>query len=299
MNKYIILTTIQTPTEATIKFSQLKDWKLIVVGDLKTPHDSYKDINCIYLHPNFIKAQYSDFIENMQWNQPCIRSVGFIEAYKQGADILALVDDDNIPYDNWGEDLLVNQEVEVDCYDTPNLAFDPLSVTNYNHLWHRGYPIQLLKTKNNIEYIGKIKRKILVQANLWDGDPDIDAIERLIWNPIVKFNIKTPYCSTKISPFNSQNTFISREVIPYYMALPGIGRMDDIWASYILQQKFSNSVIYSKPTVYQKRNIHNLLKDMENEIFGYNNTLKLLENKVSLSNYNRPSDSYYLYMKEF
>ena len=51
MNKYIVTTTIQEPTEATIKFSTKKDWTLVVVGDKKTPASEYKKINCIYLTP--------------------------------------------------------------------------------------------------------------------------------------------------------------------------------------------------------------------------------------------------------
>ena len=33
--KFIVTTTIQPPTEATIRFSKKKDWNLIVVGDKK------------------------------------------------------------------------------------------------------------------------------------------------------------------------------------------------------------------------------------------------------------------------
>ena len=39
--KFIVTTTIQPPTEATIKFSKKKDWNLIV-GDKKTPSQDYK-----------------------------------------------------------------------------------------------------------------------------------------------------------------------------------------------------------------------------------------------------------------
>jgi hypothetical protein len=71
-----------------------------------------------------------------------------------------------------------------------------------------------------------------VQADLWDGDPDIDAMARLIYKPCVKFNNVKPYGSNKISPFNSQNTFLAREVLPSYVCLPHVGRMDDIWGGY-------------------------------------------------------------------
>lgn len=38
MKKYIVTTTINSPTIATRKFCEFKDWTLVVVGDTKTPH---------------------------------------------------------------------------------------------------------------------------------------------------------------------------------------------------------------------------------------------------------------------
>jgi hypothetical protein len=283
MKKIIVTTTINKPSEATIKFSQKKDWQLIVVGDKKTPHDLYKDINCIYIHPDQQEREYKKISDILGWNTIQRRNIGFIKAYEMGASIVATVDDDNIPYDTWGEEVFVNKEIEVDIWESKNGVFDPLSVTNNSNLWHRGYPIELLPTKNSVEYKGKQKRKILVQANLWDGDPDIDAMCRLTVKPCVKFDNIFPYASNEISPFNSQNTFISREILPYYMMLPFVGRMDDIWASYMIQKKFPNSVVYNKATVYQERNKQDLIKNLENEIIGYRNNLLLIEDKYELS----------------
>ncbi len=49
-NKYIITTTINNPTEAIHKFDNMPEWKLIVVGDKKTP-SNYNLKNGIYLSP--------------------------------------------------------------------------------------------------------------------------------------------------------------------------------------------------------------------------------------------------------
>ena len=282
--KFIVTTTINKPTLAIMKYLLFKDWYLIVVGDLKTPHKEYKKLekefnNLKYLDPEYQEKKYKKISDLIGWNCIQRRNIGFLEAYNLGAEIIATVDDDNIPYDFWGKEVYVNKEIYVDLYSTPNPVFDPLSVTDYNYLWHRGFPIQLLDKKNNVRYKRKIKIKVLIQADLWDGDPDIDAIARIIYRPEVKFkNIKKPFTSNKISPFNSQNTFLSRRVIPYYACLPGVGRMDDIWGSYILQKYFPRSVIYNKPSVYQKRNVHDLAKDLEKELLGYKYTFDLIKN---------------------
>ena len=100
--------------------------------------------------------------------------------------------------------------------------------------------------------------------------------------PVCKFDKFKPFGSNQISPFNSQNTFLHRDVIPYYTVLPHAGRMDDIWGAYIVQHYFPWSVVYNKATVYQDRNEQDLVTNLENEVIGYRNTLKLLND---LSNY--------------
>jgi len=297
MNKFIVITTIQEPTKATLSFIEKKDWHVVVVGDLKTPHQSYENLDCTYIHPEEQEKIHKELSDKIGWNCIQRRNMGFLYVYKEGADILATVDDDNIPYDFWGEDVLVNKEIEVDIYSSNNGYFDPLSVTNNSDLWHRGYPIELVTTKNEIQHLGTEKRKVLVQADLWDGDPDIDAICRLSKMPEVKFDTSKPYASNQIGPFNSQNTFVSRDVIPYYMVLPNVGRMDDIWGSYIIQNKFPNSVIYNSASVYQERNEQDLVLNLEKEIIGYRNTLNYLNGKYAIQD--DAMDAYKTYQNAF
>ena len=282
LKKYIVTTTINAPTLATQKFSRMEGWTLIVVGDTKTPHLNYEELDCIYLSPSIQETIKKDLSDSIGWKSIQRRNIGFLYAYNQGADIVATVDDDNIPYDDWGKNLLVGQTIECDLYEPSQNVFDPLSVTNTPDIWHRGFPIDLLGKRHEVEYKGKTNRKVLVQADLWDGDPDIDAMARLTMKPIVKYDVEGPYCSNKIAPFNSQNTFLSREVIPYYAVLPHVGRMDDIWGSYILQHYFPNSVVYNKASVYQDRNVQDLITNLEKEVIGYRNTYSLLKD---LKNY--------------
>lgn len=282
--KYIVLTTIQEPTLATKKFSEMEGWNLIVVGDTKTPHDSYKKINCTYLTPEYQDEKYKQISDLIGWKTIQRRNIGFIEAYNLGADVVATVDDDNIPYENWGNNLLIGKSAYVDFYDSSSIGvFDALSVTNRNDLWHRGFPIEKLNDKNNVTYLGKrLIDNIHIQADLWDGDPDIDAMCRLTKKPIVKFNITEPYTSNTITPFNSQNTFLSREILKYYMVFPFVGRMDDIWGAYILQKLIKCNIVFNKASVYQERNIQDLVTNLEKEIIGYRNTLNLLNGSYKL-----------------
>jgi hypothetical protein len=216
---------------------------------------------------------YPELSEIIGWKTIQRRNIGFVYAYDHGAEIVATVDDDNIPYDNWGTDLYVGKEVEVDYYTPEEDVFDPLSVTNYPNLWHRGYPIDYLQVRNRVEYKGKKIIIPLIQADLWDGDPDIDAMCRLTFKPICKFNITGPYASDKQSPFNSQNTFIHRDALKHYAVWPYVGRMDDIWGGYHTQKMIGpDKLIYNRASVYQDRNVQDLITNLEKEIIGYRYT---------------------------
>ena len=161
MKKYIVTTTIQSPTKATIKYSEMSDWQLVVVGDKKTPENEYRDIDCIFLTPENQEDLNKNLSDSIGWNCIQRRNMGFLFSYQQGADIVATVDDDNIPYEFWGKNIYIDNEVEVDLFDSENGYFDPLSVTNNSKIWHRGYPIEMVPTKNNVKPIGKDNRHVL------------------------------------------------------------------------------------------------------------------------------------------
>jgi hypothetical protein len=286
--KTIVTTTINSPTKATLKFLKKDGWNMVIVGDLKTPHQEYFNLekqfpNLHYMHPEEQEKDYKELSDSIGWKKIGRRVLGFCFAYKEGAEIIATVDDDNIPYDNWGNEILIGKEIECDCWDSKTLnVIDPLEVTNHKDLWHRGYPLTLIKSKGNIEYVGKKKITPLVQANLWDGDPDIDAIARLTKRPVAKFDNIKPFCFNKPSPFNSQNTLIARKAIPFYYLPPLLGRMDDIWGGYHLQSIFKNSLVYAHATVYQDRNEHDIVSDLEQEIIGYRHTESFIAENMSL-----------------
>jgi len=274
MKKFIITTTINEPTEAILKFDEMSDWNLIVIGDKKTPK-GYSLKRGIYLSPQDQELFHKDLSDAIGWNCIQRRNFGLLKAYELGADLVATIDDDNIPYKNWGENILIGQEINLNFYETEELAFDPIYVTNYPHLWHRGFPLQLLPKRKVI----KNKKTIVpdVQADFWNGDPDIDAICRMEHSPECKFDESVfPFSSNKLSPFNSQNTFLNRDVLKNYFLFPHVGRMDDIWASYYIES-LNYKAVYNKPTVYQDRNIHDLIKDMKNEYLGYENNLNLIK----------------------
>ena len=275
MKKVIVTTTINRPTEAIEKFDAMRDWELVVIGDLKTPTD-YKLPRGRYVSPKEQDSLDPEFSKAIGWNCIQRRNFGFLYAHQMGADLVAIIDDDNIPLDHWGYSVAVGQELEVDYYETDLPAFDPIGATNHGKLWHRGYPLQLLPKRN---YATKSRRrvKVDVQADFWNGDPDIDAVCRMEHAPECAFDPKYfPMAANKLAPFNSQNTFMSGAMLKDYFLWPQIGRMDDIWAAYYVQAK-GYQVVFGAPSVYQLRNEHDLVRDMRAEYLGYENNLSLVQ----------------------
>jgi len=295
---FIVTTTINSPTEALIKFSEMKDWELVVVGDLKTPKQEYLDLDCIYLDVNSQEKINPELSNLIGFNSLERRNFGYIYAYKNGAKLIASVDDDNIPLENWGKNLLIDKHVEVDFYETQEIAFDPLSVTSISNLWHRGFPIELLHRKNLNLKLKKLSIFPQIQADLWNGDPDIDAICRIAFSPEVEIKNFHPFSTNKYSPFNTQNTFFSAQIIKYFMQLPFVGRMSDIWGSYLIQKNLGDlKIVYSNASVYQDRNPHNLSTDLEQELLGYKHTMNFLLNKFQLPD--KTAKAYELYKNSF
>lgn len=303
MKKVIVTTTINRPTEAIRRFQSMKDWELVVIGDKRTPPDYHLERG-IYVSPEKQEAYDPALSEAIGWNCIQRRVMGLLWAYEMRADIVAVVDDDNIPLESWGRNLLVGQNAEVDFYETDLPVFDPVGLTNHPYLWHRGYPLQLLSKRD----YSKKRRQTLhidIQADFWNGDPDIDAVCRMEHAPECDFDPTVfPVCANKMGPFNSQNTFLRAECLPHYFLFPHVGRMDDIWAAFYLQAQ-GYRVAWNAPSVYQQRNAHDLVRDMKQEYIGYENNLKLVEDLArdseSIAGYlpERSLQAFSLYKRHF
>ena len=288
MKKVIVTTTINPPTKAIQEFQKMKDWDLVVIGDLKTPADYHLDRG-IYMDPASQEKYDKELSDVIGWNSIERRNFGSLIAHDMKADVVAVVDDDNIPLPGWGENLMVGKDVEVNFYETSLPVFDPVGATNHSTLWHRGYPLELLPKR---DYSAKSRRTVHVdvQADFWNGDPDIDAICRLEHAPVCEFDPACfPIASNAPSPFDSQNTFVPGDILKDYFIFPFIGRMDDIWASYYAQAK-GHRVVFGKASVFQERNVHDLIRDMKGEYLGYENNLRLVHDVM------KDADSIFSYL---
>lgn len=303
MKQVIVSTTINAPTEAIRAFDAMPNWELVVIGDRRTPPD-YRLDRGTYVPPREQERYDRALSDAIGWDCIQRRNFGLLWARERGAEIVALVDDDNIPYPGWGEGVLIGKEVEVNFIETDLPAFDPVGATNHGHLWHRGYPLELVRERR-YDRAGRRRIRPEVQADFWDGDPDVDALCRLLHAPRCTFDpAPFPFASNRMGPFNSQNTFLSGRLLPDYFLFPHIGRMDDIWAAYFVQAR-GCSVVYQRPSVRQQRNPHDPMRDLQQECLGYERNLELVkrlaEDSGAISGFlpARAAEAFRLYRRHF
>ena len=283
MRKLIVTTTINHPTPAIRKFDSLPEWDLLVIADRKTPAN-YRLERGDVMFPGDYVDEYYDLIKLIGYDSVRLgRMIAFIEAHKRHADIVASIDDDCMPDDNWGKDIRLGESIPVTiCESDDELCLDPLYCVNLNdYIWSRGFPIELLGSRvSKNERVSLITP--LVRVDFCRGQGDIDASCRINPHHSILYYSESffPFSPKHFSPINTQNTFIHGSVLKdFYANIPFIGRADDIWAGYIFQSLHPNSTVYYPPSTkhVQDRSAQSIVNDLEDEIFMYRNTYTFLK----------------------
>ncbi len=277
--KAIVLTTINIPRNV-LQFIEKADdeWVPIIVGDMKTPHDEVEAIckttHGVYLGPEIQKTLGFSHADALPWNCYDRKNLGYLFALREGADVVYSTDDDNYPVDHWDSYLKLGKQM-VKVVSSTSGWWNCCSLGDAD-ITPRGYPYWLINEKPQYVYTEK-EVDVGVQIGLWLGDPDVDAMTRLVRNPkVTKYSEDFIALSTgTMCPYNSQNTFITRELLPAHMlwccARTAAYRYDDIFAGYVGQKIASHynlTVKFGRPFLFQERNDHDLIKDLKSEIGG-------------------------------
>lgn len=265
--KWIVVTTIQYPTDQLRKLSQMTDWHLVVVGDKKTPPDWHLD-GCVYLSPSRQLELGYELASLLPWNHYSRKNIGYLYAIAQGADVLYETDDDNEPLGSLGL-------LEVNAF-LPSIRSEQSVVNVYSYfgkpeVWPRGYPLEKYSFSEEVLVDSERECRIGIEQGIVNGDPDVDAIYRLTQGKELFFPPRKscfiPHQS--FCPFNSQNTYFHKEAFfSLYLPSSVSMRVSDIWRGYIAQRLLWDIglvVAFSGPNAYQKRNDHILLRDFMEE----------------------------------
>lgn len=296
-----------------------RDTLFIVVGDKKTPPETEtfcRDLQRTsgfrveYLSPEQQEGYLLHFPalkKYLPWNCIMRRNVGILLAYEIGCDIIATIDDDNFldSKDYLGNHRL-GHAIEIDVVTSSTKWANvcrSLKEKNGRTFYHRGFPIE----KRLASEKWKIQRKSVtpvVNAGLWLGEPDVDAIERLYHfnepTTAMRWERKENIALSKgtWSPFNSQNTALLRRAVPAYFLSPMPSgyfnkngdpiptRYDDIWGAYAFKRisdHLDEVITFGAPIVRQNRNPHNYWRDFDMERYGLALTARFVESLSSVS----------------
>jgi hypothetical protein len=283
----LIITTINKPNRNMRMYDmdcKKNNWDFIVVGDKKTPKN--------FKLPNAKFINYKRKIKEISFSNKCPintyarKNIGYLYAIKNNSDVIVETDDDNAPLKNFFSPFYLYSNAR-----TIHKKEDWINIYNYfvdkkdlNKIWPRGLPLEkIIRSKNEI-IIKKRNKKNLVIQSLCNGNPDVDAIFRLM-NPQkknFKFIKNKKFFVSKKSfvPFNSQSTIWHKDAFPLlYLPVTCTFRATDIWRSLIAQiilNSDNKHILFQSPTVFQDRNIHDLMKDFESEVPVYLESQKII-----------------------
>lgn len=285
-SKYTIITTINDITEGINEFAKNNERKLLIVSDKKTPQIIPKKSNIKILDVKWQERANYDFIKVCPYNHYSRKNIGYIYAIKCGASEIFDTDDDNIPYQNWHDNFNLSGR-SYDVVVSPKYT-NVYSIFTDKSIWPRGFPLRKIGSRDKIKF-GELKREASIIQGLADEDPDVDAIYRLLFKDKVLFDKRKPvlldagvYC-----PINSQNTLWLKDAFIYlYLPISVSFRFTDILRGYIAQRgiwEINKNIAFVSPTVFQKRNFHDLMKDFADEIECYLNIDKVISILDSVS----------------
>ena len=304
--KWVVVTTINAPTESIKKLTELPEpWKIVVIGDKKTKNEEWD----IYSNSNKLKFLSVDSQNKLNYkttqyipyNSYTRKNIGYLYAIEHGAKEIYETDDDNIfttfeelyqTFDNYSKISYIENDI--------NNMINPYAYFGRPSIWPRGFRLNDIRLDHEKKfYITSpdfISSKPLVFQGLANGDPDVDAIFRLTranaYYPIkLDFYEMHPllYFPGNYIPINSQNTRFLYNSFPA-MALPTTVafRVCDIWRGFILERfiwGYNGTVVFHRPSVYQKRNVHDYYEDFLDEealYYGLEDILNGLNDKQIL-----------------
>ena len=299
-------------------YGRKNDVEIIIIGDVKSPSESAEYVSGF--SRNGFNFEYWDIQRQEEWlrqfpdlhamipyNSDNRRNIGYLLAYERGRECIVALDDDNYPTkDDYfaGHEKVGKRQKAVTVRSNTGWfnVCDLLEIEGGVTVYPRGFPYKFRGLEHTKYDQFESEGNIVVNAGLWLGDPDIDAVTRLNY-PVNAIGLKTESLMLDPStncPFNTQNTAFHRDILPsYYYVVMGyplgslkIDRYGDIWSSYLSRKvidRMDGRIAFGIPLTRHLRHAHDLLKDLGQEYWGMVITNRLID---ILSTINLVKDSY-------
>lgn len=261
--------------------------RFIVVGDTKSPK-SFELEGCDFFSISKqldLDFKYASVCPEKSYTR---KNIGYLIAIQTGAGFIVETDDDNYPSDHFWND----RQVTVSGDTVPEKGWvNAYAYFADNFIYPRGYPLEFARS-TDLAFSERVKSSTqisFIQQGLADGNPDVDAVYRMLFPLPFEFKKNSPLILREgmWCPFNSQNTTFFPEAFPLlYLPAFCTFRMTDIWRSFVAQRilwTVDSVLSFHEATVFQDRNEHCLLRDFEDEIPGYLNNSKIIETLANIN----------------
>jgi len=272
---FIVVTSVAGPNKLLRGLAQgcvERGYRFIVIGDEASPADFHID-GCDFYGLERQRQTGLKFAQSCPTRHYARKNIGYLLAIRNGASIIIETDDDNIPCQEFW---MPRQRIGSAAVIQSNGWVNVYRYFTDQNIWPRGFPLEQLQVQvPAYEAINLTDIDCPIQQGLVDDNPDVDAVYRLILPLPQTFRNDRRVALTAGSwcPFNSQNTAWWTDAfellyLPSYCSF----RMTDIWRSFIAQRiAWLNgwAILFHEPTMRQQRNVHNLLRDFNDEVPGY------------------------------
>ena len=289
MRTALVLTTINSPNTALIslaKGARAAGFNFVLVGDTKSPAGFQLEGGRFLDIATQMETGF-DFAAACPTSHYARKNIGYLEAIRNGADVIVETDDDNLPRPPF---FAPRQRLRTVVVAEGGGWINAYRYFTEAHIWPRGFPLAAVKTEPQpFETLPVMAVDCPIQQGLADENPDVDALYRLLLPLPQRFRNDRSVALGRGAwcPFNSQNTSWWREsfsllYLPAYCSF----RMTDIWRSFVAQRiAWENGwhILFHEPTVWQERNEHNLMRDFADEIPGYLHAGRIGETLEALS----------------
>lgn len=281
----VAITTIHPPASLDMLFkcAGSLDVRFFIACDRRTPDLSYLENDNVHVLATADQAKWK-CSEALTWNSLARRNTAFLEAIRWGSDIVIAHDVDNYPTDAgffYHFARVLQYRFNGIRIDGKDRWFDPGQYL-VPKAAARGFPMQ---RKHRPHYTPVVDAKVGIASGLIINEPDIDAITRMVQQPTVGDVALLAQTGCVVDTktwtvYNTQNSAAIRELMPAWFLMPGVGRMDDIYAGLVVQRvarERGYHVHFGQPFVLQERHDHDLIVDLKAEIDGYSNVIKLAD----------------------
>ncbi len=273
-NVTIVVTTIFPPTKSLLRLADMAKavgWKLIVVGDRKTPSNFFVQGARYLSLQDQVDSEWK-LATGLPCNHYARKNLGYLDAMALGAGRIVETDDDNTPLPSFFSPI----ESTVSCRVVRDAGWaNVYRLFSAENVWPRGFPLDRVRTDPPVASDILESMYCPIQQGLADDDPDVDAIYRLVIGAPIIFDKKPPVALAPgaLCPINSQNTAWWPDAYPLlYLPSNCSFRLTDIWRGLIairIAAEQGWNILFRPANIRQERNEHDLMDDFAKELDGY------------------------------